>query len=167
MLFFSAQTFITVEYREISPNGKSADILSMIEAFVGLLSFILATCSLYRRFSKPSLKIAFSINLFITPYEKGHALMFKIVNWRNNVLLNSRITTLITIEKGTKNEEFNKDYFTLNLEIDTVKFFSLTWMLVHKIDESSTINGLSVTDLKQRNAEVIVMIETFDETFAQ
>jgi len=93
--------------------------------------------------------------------------MFKIVNWRNNVLLNSRITTLITIEKGTKNEEFNKDYFTLNLEIDTVKFFSLTWMLVHKIDESSTINGLSVTDLKQRNAEVIVMIETFDETFAQ
>ncbi len=165
--FFSAQTFTTVGYGSISPHGKAADILSMIEAFVGLLSFALATGLLYGRFSKPSLKIAFSKNLLITPYEDGNALMFKIVNMRNNVLLNTRISTLVTIDKGTQNEEFNKEYFALNLETDTVKFFPLTWTIVHKIDESSPIFGLTLKDLKKRNAEVIVMVETFDETFAQ
>ena len=165
--FFSAQTFTTVGYGAISPNGKAADILAMIEAFVGLLSFALATGLLYGRFSKPSLKIAFSKNLLITPYEDGNALMFKIVNMRNNVLLNTRISTLVTIDKGTQNEEFNKEYFALNLETDTVKFFPLTWTIVHKVDESSPIFGLTLKDLKKRNAEVIVMVETFDETFAQ
>ena len=165
--FFSAQTFTTVGYGAISPNGKAADILAMIEAFVGLLSFALATGLLYGRFSKPSLKIAFSKNLLITPYEEGNALMFKIVNMRNNVLLNTRISTLITLDKGTQNEKFNKEYFALNLETDTVKFFPLTWTIVHKIDESSPIAGLTLQDLKKRNAEVIVMVETFDETFAQ
>ena len=54
--FFSAQTFTTVGYGAISPNGKAADILAMIEAYIGLLSFALATGLLYGRFSKPSLK---------------------------------------------------------------------------------------------------------------
>jgi inward rectifier potassium channel len=165
--FFSAQTFTTVGYGAISPNGKASDILSMIEAFIGLLSFALATGLLYGRFSKPSLKIAFSKNLLITPYEDGNALMFKIVNLRNNVLLNTKVSTLIILDKGSGFEEFNKDYFALTLETDNVKFFPLTWTLVHKIDENSPVFGLNLSELKRRNVEVIVMVETFDETFAQ
>lgn len=165
--FFSAQTFTTVGYGAISPNGKAADILAMVEAFFGLLSFALATGLLYGRFSKPSLKIAFSKNIIITPFEEGKAVMFKVVNLRNNVLLNTKIKTLFIIDKGVGSEEFNKDYFTLNLESDTVNFFPLTWTLVHKINDNSPLFGLSLIDLKRRNAEVIVMVETFDETFGQ
>ena len=165
--FFSAQTFTTVGYGSISPNGKAADVVAMIEAFFGLLSFALATGLLYGRFSKPSTRIAFTKNILITPFEDGLAVMFKIVNLRNNVLLNTKVTALFIIDKGTSNEEFNKDYFRLELEADTVNFFPLTWTLVHKITESSPFNGLSVKDLKKRNAEVVIMVETFDETFAQ
>ena len=165
--FFSAQTFTTVGYGSISPNGRAADILAMIEAFIGLLSFALATGLLYGRFSKPSLKIEFSKNIIITPFENGNAIMFKIVNLRNNVLLNTKVTTLFTIDKGYGSEEFNKEYFTLNLESDKVNFFPLTWTLVHKIDESSPVFNVSLSELIKRNAEVIVMVETFDETFGQ
>ncbi len=139
----------------------------MIEAFIGLLSFALATGLLYGRFSKPSLKIEFSKNIIITPFENGNAIMFKIVNLRNNVLLNTKVTTLFTIDKGSGSEEFNKEYFTLNLESDKVNFFPLTWTLVHKIDESSPVFNVSLSELVKRNAEVIVMVETFDETFGQ
>lgn len=165
--FFSAQTFTTVGYGAISPNGKAADIVAMIEAFVGLLSFALATGLLYGRFSKPSLKISFSNNLILTPYEDGEALMFKIVNMRNNVLLNTKVTTLFVIDKGIGEEKFNKEYFTLKLETNTVNFFPLTWTLVHKIDDTSPLFDISFTELKRRNSEVIVMVETFDETFGQ
>ncbi len=166
--FFSAQTFTTVGYGSISPNGKAADVIAMVEAFIGLLSFALATGLLYGRFSKPSTKIAFSKNIIITPFEDGTAAMFKIVNLRNNVLLNTKVTTLFIIDKGgTDSEEFNKDYFRLELESDTVNFFPLTWTLVHKISDASPLFGLTVNDLKKRNAEVVIMVETFDETFAQ
>lgn len=165
--FFSAQTFTTVGYGAISPNGKAADILAMIEAYIGLLSFALATGLLYGRFSKPSLKISFSNNLILSPYEDGEALMFKMVNLRNNVLLNTKVTTLFVIDKGIGEDEFNKEYFALNLETDTVNFFPLTWTLVHKIDENSPLFNISFSELKKRNSEVIVMVETFDETFGQ
>lgn len=165
--FFSAQTFTTVGYGSISPNGKTADIIAMIEALIGLLSFAIATGLLYGRFSKPSTKIAFSKNIIITPFQDGQAVMFKMVNLRNNVLLNTKVSTLFIIDKGTSSEEFNKDYFRLKLESDTVNFFPLTWTLVHKIDDSSPLYNLSLNDLKKRNAEVIIMVETFDETFAQ
>ncbi len=91
--------------------------------------------------------------------------MFKIVNLRNNVLLNTKVTTLFTIDKDSGSEEFNKEYFTLNLESDKVNFFPLTLTLVHKIDESSPVFNISLAKLIKRNAEVIVMVETFDETF--
>lgn len=165
--FFSAQTFTTVGYGAISPNGKAADILAMIEAFVGLLSFALATGLLYGRFSKPSLKISFSENLLITPFEDVNAMMFKMVNLRNNVLLNTKVNLLFIIDKGSGQEEFNKEYYKLKLESDTVHFFPLTWTLVHKIDVDSPLFELSISKLKSRNAEVIVMVETFDETFGQ
>jgi inward rectifier potassium channel len=164
---FSAQTFTTVGYGAISPNGKGASILAMIEAYAGLLSFALATGLLYGRFSKPSLKIIFSENLLLTPYENGMSFMFKMVNTRNNVLLNTKVTTLFIMDKGIGAEEFNKEYFPLNLESDKVNFFPLTWTLVHKIDENSPAFEISLSELKKRNAEIIIMVETFDETFGQ
>lgn len=165
--FFSSQTFTTVGYGSISPQGKSANIIAMIEAFFGLSSFAVTTGLLYGRFSKPSLKLNFSKNILITPFEKETALMFKLVNLRSNVLLNTKINTLFIIDKGAGFDEFNKDYFSLELETDKVNFFPLTWTVVHKIGKDSPLYGLSIADLKRRNAEVIVMVETFEETFGQ
>lgn len=165
--FFSSQTFTTLGYGSISPQGKAADITAMIEAFFGLSSFAVTTGLIYGRFSKPSLKLNFSKNILITPFEGETALMFKLVNLRSNVLLNTKITTLFIIDKGEGVEEFNKDYFNLELQTDKVNFFPLTWTVVHKITNDSPLYGMSINDLKRRNAEVIVMVETFEETFGQ
>jgi len=165
--FFSAQTFTTVGYGSISPHGKAAGITAMMEAFFGLSSFAVITGLLYGRFSKPSLKINFSKNIIIIPFEEETAMMFKLVNLRNNVLLNTKINTLFIIDKGEGLEVYNKEYFNLDLETDRVNFFPLTWTVVHKITSDSPLFGLSIADLKKRNAEVIIMIETFEETFGQ
>ena len=51
--FFSTQTFTTVGYGRISPIGFLASAVSALEAFVGLLSFAIATGLFYGRFSRP------------------------------------------------------------------------------------------------------------------
>lgn len=165
--FFSVQTFTTVGYGSISPNGMGADIIVMVEAYFGLMSFALATGLLYARFSKPGLKIAFSKHIILTPFEGGKAFMFKMVNQRKNVLLNTSVKVMLILDKGGKVDSFNKQYFEIKLENDKVNFFPLTWTLVHKIDENSPFHGLTLQELMHKNAELVILVETFDETYGQ
>lgn len=124
--FFSTQTFTTVGYGSVSPHGIGAEIVAMVEAFVGLLGFALATGLLYGRFSKPNAKIGFSKNIILTPFDDGQAIMFKSVNMRNNVLLKTKISAFIAMDKELGVNNFMKEYFPLNLEVDTITFFPLT-----------------------------------------
>src|SRR5574343_41714 len=165
--FFSAQTFTTVGYGALHPTNNAISFIAVAESFVGLLSFAIATGLLYGRFSKPSLKIAFSKNIILTPFENEKAVMFKIVNQRNNVLLNTKVNAIVTLDSGNGTSGFNKNYFDLKLETDEVNFFPLTWTLVHKVNEDSPLFGIPLEDLIKRHIEVIILIETFDETFSQ
>lgn len=166
-IYFSAQTFTTVGYGAVSPNSTGTNILAVLESFSGLVFFAIATGLLYGRFSKASSKIAFTKNAIITPFEGGDAVMFKIVNLRNNVLLNTKVNCLLILDENANQTAFNKQYFEIKLETDQVNFFPLTWTLVHKINSESPFQNLKLSDLKDRHAELIILIETFDETFGQ
>jgi inward rectifier potassium channel len=93
--------------------------------------------------------------------------MFKIVNQRNNVLLNTKVNAIVTIDSGNGTSGFNKNYFDLKLETDQVNFFPLTWTLVHLVNEDSPLFGIPLEDLIKRHIEIIILVETFDETFSQ
>jgi inward rectifier potassium channel len=60
-----------------------------------------------------------------------------------------------------------RTFQALTLERDDVDFLALTWTVVHPIDESSPLSGKTKEDLQQKQAEVIVLIKAFDETFSQ
>ena len=53
VFFFSTQTFTTVGYGRISPTGFVTSLVATFEAFLGLLSFAIATGLFYGRFSRP------------------------------------------------------------------------------------------------------------------
>lgn len=165
--FFSVQTFTTVGYGYLAPVGAIAGIISTIEAFIGLLYFALITGLLYGRFSKPSSKIAFARNAIITDFEGGKALMFKMVNQRNSVLLKASVNCILSIDTIDQSKPLSKEYHQIPLQTDAIQFFPLTWTLVHKIDDSSPLLNLTITEIRSRNAELLVMVEAFDETFAQ
>jgi inward rectifier potassium channel len=161
--FFSVQTFTTVGYGFLAPVGEIAGIISTFEAFLGLLFFALITGLLYGRFSKPSSKIAFAKNAILTDFEGGKAIMFKMVNKRNSVLLKASVKCTLAIDI----EDQKRTYYLINLELDYIQFFPLTWTLVHKIDEDSPFYKLNAQQIKDRNAELIVIAEALDETFSQ
>lgn len=165
--FFSVQTFTTVGYGFLAPVGAFAGIISTIEAFLGLLYFALITGLLYGRFSKPSSKIAFARNAIISDFDGGKAVMFKIVNQRNSVLLKARANCILSLDSDNPDHPLRKEYHQIELQLDYIQFFPLTWTLVHKIDESSPFFGLTLETIRSRHTEMIVMIEAFDETFSQ
>jgi len=166
--YFSAQTFTTVGYGAIAPKGNLISFVAAMEAFVGLIAFAIATGLIYGRFSRPSTKIAFSHNVIIAPYEDKTAVMFKMVNQRNSVLLNTKVNVMLSIaEKHQETENVIREYYQLPLEVDFVRYFPLTWTIVHEINEESPLFGLSIKDIKEQLAELLILVEAFDETYSQ
>src|SRR6186997_656487 len=66
--FFSVQTFATIGYGQIGPNGIASNIVVTIEALIGLMYQALATGLLFARFSRPTASILFSHQAIIAPY---------------------------------------------------------------------------------------------------
>jgi inward rectifier potassium channel len=164
--FFSSHTLTTVGYGNLAPAGALANAIAAFEALVGLMGFALATGLLFGRVSRPSAKIGFSRSALITPYQDRTSLQFRIVNRRPNVLIELRANVILMIVDGASGVP-TRQYLNLTLERDNVYFFPLTWTLVHPIDESSPLFGKTVQDLQRLQAEVLILIKAFDDTFSQ
>jgi len=164
--FFSVHTLTTVGYGNVYPQGPWANIISSIEAATGLMLFAIATGLLYGRFSRPSARILYSKNALIAPYQDGTSLQFRVTNARKNVLMNmdARVM-LMTVE--TRDGELKRSFVELPLERPGVYFFALTWTIVHPIDSASPFFGKTAEELATQSAELLILIQGFDDTFSQ
>ena len=165
VFFFSAQTFTTVGYGRISPVGFMASAVSTFEAFLGLLSFAIATGLFYGRFSRPQAFLKFSNNALIAPYQEGTALMFRVAPYKNNTLsqLEVTLTMAITTEENGK---LTDQFFSLDMEISKINSLALSWTIVHPINEASPFHGLSKEDISRTDIEIMVFVKAFDEVFS-
>ncbi|MBC7796782.1 MAG: hypothetical protein H7Z37_07915, partial [Pyrinomonadaceae bacterium] len=164
--FFSVQTFGSIGYGVIQPSSFNAEWVVTIEAFTALLSQALVTGMLFARFSRPTAKIVFSKTAVVAPFQDATAFMFRIVNGRSNQLIEIRAQVLFSrfvIENGKTIRRFD----SLKLERQQVTFFSLSWTIVHQIDEASPLYGLTHQDLTKMDAELMILLTGIDETFSQ
>jgi inward rectifier potassium channel len=164
--FFSVQTFATVGYGGIHPTGIFSNIIASLESMTGILSFALATGLLYGRFSKPSAKIIFSDKAIITSFKEGKALMFRVANSRDNILMEMEANAMMTyLDKS--DSRYTRRYYPLKLEIKFIYFFPLPWTIVHPIDEDSPLYSKTAKDLEELEAELLIMVKGFDDSFSQ
>jgi inward rectifier potassium channel len=164
--FFSVHTLTTVGYGNVYPEGTWANVVSSVEAATGLMVFAIATGLLYGRFSRPSARIVYSKNALIAPYQEGTSLQFRVTNARRNVLMNMEAHVLLmTVEN--RDGELRRSFVDLPLERRSVYFFALTWTIVHPIDSDSPLFGKTREDLAKQSAELLILIQGFDDTFSQ
>ena len=164
--FFSAHTLSTVGYGSIYPKGTEANIVAALESLVGVLGFALATGLLFGRVSRPSAKIGFSDNMLITAYQDITSLQFRVVNRRANDLMELQARLLLmTVE--TQDGQPLRQYKQLKLEREQVLFLPLTWTVVHPIDNESPLWEKTAEDLERLQAEVLILIKAYDDTFSQ
>lgn len=164
--FFSTQTLTTVGFGRISPVSFLAHFVSAIEAMVGLLSFAFATGILYGRFSKAKAKILFSKNILVSPYKNIKGLKFRITNMRKNQLIDMEARVIYSFLQKEGNHT-KRRYKQLDLEISAISMFPLPWTIVHPLNENSPIYGKGVLDLSKEDAEFIIILKGYDDTFNQ
>ncbi len=173
IFFFSAQSLTTVGYGRINPVGTMASTIASFEAFIGLMGFAIATGLLYGKFSRPTAKLQYSKNALIAPYSHPvhsinapTALMFRIVNARNNQLIEVEAMILFayneTVEGKTK-----RRFQQLKLEVDKINLLAMTWTIVHPINPESPLYNVKEEDMEILDAEMIINIKAIDDTYVQ
>ncbi|MGA2878072.1 MAG: ion channel [Bryobacteraceae bacterium] len=164
--FFSVHTLTTVGYGNVYPEGAWANAISSMEAATGLMVFAIATGLLYGRFSRPSARIVYSKKAIVAPYQDGTSLQFRVTNARKNVLMNMEARVLLMTVDNSEGQ-LKRSFVDLPLERQGVYFFALTWTIVHPIDSDSPFFGKSAADLARLSAELLILIQGFDDTFSQ
>jgi inward rectifier potassium channel len=165
--FFSIQTFATIGYGQVGPNGLAANLVVTVEALVGLMYQALATGLLFARFARPTASILFSRQSVIAPYNAGRGLMFRIVNRRSNEIIQLEAQVLFSCLTSDQRGGTVRRFEALPLERNKVTFFPLSWTVVHPIDDASPLAGKTREDLEQAQAEILVLLTGIDETFEQ
>lgn len=163
--FFSAQTFTTVGYGHISPDGVLTSSVAAAEALTGLLSFAIATGLFYGRFSKPKAYLKFSHNAIIAPYKDITALMIRIAPYKNTTLTDAEVKLTFGITTEENGKMTNK-FYPLELEFSKANALTLNWTIVHPITESSPFYNFTVDDYTNINGEILVFIKAFDDMFS-
>lgn len=165
--FFSAQSFTTVGYGGIFPVGRMANFIATLEAFTGLMTFALATGTLYGRFSRPVSRIKYSKNLILAPYKDITGMQFMVANEMSSSLMEmeARVNMSWLEDDGTGN--MVRKFAQLPLEIDKIALFPTSWILNHPIDEESILYGRSIEEIKKLDLEVYVLLKGFDDVFSQ
>jgi inward rectifier potassium channel len=162
--FLSTQTITTLGYGRISPLGHTASLIAAVEAMAGVLGFAVITGLLYGRFSRPHAKILYSETGVIAPYRGGSGVMFRIANMRSTQLIEAEVQVVLSMLKP---DGKSRTFDGIKLERNTINFLALSWTIVHPIDEESPLYGMSEEQFRKTDAEFIVLLKAFDDTFSQ
>lgn len=166
LYFFSTETFTTVGYGRVNPIGDGANFVASLESLNGFLSLAIFTGLIYGRFSKPRAYLAFSNHALITPYQDKSGLMFRFVSYKQNHTLTDvevKVTLAMLVQEDSK---AIYKFYDLPLERSKVQNLPMNWTVVHPIDETSPLAGLSEQDIKECDLELYVLVKGFDDVFS-
>ncbi len=165
--FFSVTTFATIGYGNLSPNGFLSNVIMMIEAFFGIVTTAILTGIFFAKFSKPTSKVLFSKVALVTKFDGENYFNFRIANQRANQIVEAKVTLLLSKNETTKEGDLFRNLYDLKLERDVSPLFALSWVVEHKLDENSPLFKMTQKELIESEAEILVTLTGFDETFGQ
>ncbi|BCL34626.1 inward rectifier potassium channel protein [Nostoc sp. MS1] len=167
LFFFSVQTLASIGYGAMYPKTLYSNIVVTIEAMIGLVGIALMTGLAFARFSRPSARVIFSRVAVITPYNGVPTLMFRTANQRRNLILEAQMRVYLMRDEITTEGEFIRRFHDLKLLRTQTPSFTLSWLALHPIDETSPLYGMSAESLIQTNTNIIISVSGIDEAVAQ
>ncbi len=167
LFFFSVQTLASIGYGAMYPKTTYANIIVTIEAMVGLVGIAVMTGLAFARFSRPTARVMFSRVAVITPHEGVPTLIFRTANQRRNQILEAQMRVYLMRDEVSAEEQFIRRIYDLQLLRNQSPSFTLTWVAMHAIDESSPLYGMTAESLIQTNTTIVVSLSGIDQTVAQ
>lgn len=165
--FFSVHTLATIGYGDMYPKTNYANSIVTVEALVGIIGVAVLTGLAFARFSRPTARVQFSRFAIIAPYEGMPTLKFRAANRRRNQILEAQMRAYLMRDEINADGQFIRRIHDLQLHRNQTPSFALTWLVLHTINESSPLYGMTPESLAETNAAIAITLSGIDETVTQ
>jgi inward rectifier potassium channel len=165
--FFSVETLATVGYGDMHPQTVYAHLVSTTEIFIGMNSVAAITGLVFARFSQPRARVLFAAHPVITRFDGKPTLMIRMANARQNMVVDvSAKLRLLRQEVSAEGIELRRIHDLPLLRHET-PVFTLSWTVMHVIDQYSPLYGEDIDSLAAADASLILTVQGCDETTTQ
>jgi inward rectifier potassium channel len=164
--FFSVQTLASIGYGVMSPATFYANWVVTVESIISLLAIAVVTGLAFARFSKPTARIMFSNVAVIESFNGVPTLIFRAANQRHNQIVEAQIRVYLMRDEKSQEGTFLRRFHELKLVRHRTPSFTLTWNIMHPIDEDSPLYGQTPESLAKVRAQITASISGTDETAA-
>ncbi len=137
--FFSVQTMATIGYGRMTPVGNWPNAIVTFEAFFGIVYSALTTGLAFARFTRPTAGVRFSKVAVVGSHDGVQTFKFRVANDRSSHIVEAQLRLWLIAESMTAEGERYRRSVELPLHRSESPVFSLTWMAMHSIDESSPL----------------------------
>jgi inward rectifier potassium channel len=161
---FSVQTLSTIGYGAMAPHG-AGHIIVACEALTGIICLALATGLVFNKFARPTSRVLFSHGMIINERDGAPHLSFRLANARGNEIVEAMLRVTVLIDEVTQEGERMRRLHDLKLERARTPVFTMSWLVLHRIDEKSPLHGMSRKDIEQ--VRFVVSLTGLDTIFAQ
>jgi len=161
--FFSVQTLGTLGYGVMAPRSLTANLLVTVESFTGIMIIALFTGIIFARFSRPFARVLFSRIAVIASFDGTPTLMFRTANQRGEAILDASVTVSLARQYTTSEGVVMRRFQELKLLRSSNPLFALSWTVMHAIDETSPLYGLTPEDMDALDMEIVIMLSGVDE----
>jgi inward rectifier potassium channel len=162
--FFSVETLATVGYGVMTPATLYGHIVATGEIFLGMFLTALVTGAFFARFARPRPRLVFSETAVIAPHEGRQALMIRVASRRLQAISEAK-ARISCLDSGPLSGRLRR-FSELKLFRDTLPVLSLSWTIIHVIDETSPLFGLTPELLAEQEITLMVSITGFDEAIS-
>ncbi|HEV2563062.1 MAG TPA: ion channel [Rhizomicrobium sp.] len=163
---FSVETITSVDKSDVAPVSIYANIVVVTEAFFGILNLAMITGIMFARFSRPYSRVLFSKVAVITPFDGTPTLMFRAANQRGNSILDASISVSLARQVTTREGIVMRRFEELALLRSRSPLFALSWTIMHRIDETSPLHGLTLDTMHSNQVELVILLSGTDDTLA-
>jgi inward rectifier potassium channel len=167
--YFSVQTLATIGYGGMAPLTRYGHVVVVVEALVGTLGVALVAGVIFAKFARPTARVMFSQKVAVTVRDGVPHMVFRLANWRGNMVVEGQLRALVLLLETTKEGDIIRTPHELPLVRDRTALFALTWVPMHRIDRSSPFWGgeRALAALRERKAEIFLAFTGLDETIGQ
>jgi inward rectifier potassium channel len=164
---FSVQTLGTIGYGAMFPHSAAAHVVVTIESVAGLLVTALSTGLVFAKFSQPGGRIAFARHAVVAPMDGVPTLMFRVGNERGNVIVEAQVRVVLVRTVRTREGVTFYRMEDLPLRRDRSPAMNRSWTVMHTIDGSSPLKGVTPEALARDEIEFLMTLVGVDDTSYQ
>ncbi len=166
--FFSVQTIGTIGYGNMAPADRYSHIVVTFEALAGIITTALVTGITFAKFARPTSRVLFAEKAVVSMRDGVPHLMFRMANWRQNMVLEAQLRVIMLVTETTREGETLRRQIEVPLVRDRTAIFALTFVAMHRIDDASPFYGPdALAKLTEKRAELLMALSGLDETVAQ